>query len=213
MRASAASLTFLSQAASVACLSGAAAASEITSAYSGLDVASCETLFDSDPPPGQRDLWREVGAVRQVCPGYAGHEVHIISGDALLGVGFAPDTDRNAEFPLELFDTYAVPNRGTVEWRLRDGVPFAVIQRWSIDRGGEPPDYAENGSVLVISKLTGGTPASCVMGHVDAKANADANALARQVADTMADGFTCGVDRPAYAGVIGPTAAPHKRLN
>ena len=41
---------------------------------------------------------------------------------------------------------------------------------------------------------------ACVVGYVDALANPQANDLARQVADTMADGFACRVDVPDFHG-------------
>ena len=191
-----------------------AQADDVSSAYSQVAHTGCENRFEDEPPEAQRAIWERFGAGRQVCPGVAGHVAHFISGDTLIGVGYAAEADRDAVFPLELFDDYAIASRGAVEWRLRGGAVFAVIHRWTIDRAAHPPDYAENGNVLVVSKLTGeAAPSSCVIGYVDAKANPHANALARQVADTIAEAFACGGDVPQYHGEVGPTAAQRRVIN
>jgi hypothetical protein len=50
----------------------------------------------------------------------------------------------------------------------------------------------------------------CHAGYVDARANADANELARRMADKTARSFRCGVDKPAVAGAVTPgLAMPH----
>ncbi len=95
----------------------------------------------------------------------------------------------------------------TIEWRLDGGTPFATILRWTLDNpgpDGSAPSPASRGQVLVISTIDDGTgKPSCMAGLVDARANSNANELARQVADTVAVSFTCGTDTPAFHGKKG----------
>ncbi len=93
----------------------------------------------------------------------------------------------------------------TIEWRLSGGTPFATILRWHIEI--ENPntghyDKSSAGQVLVISTIAGyDTPDNaCVAGYVDAKANRNANVLARRVADTVAQKFSCKMDTPIFYG-------------
>ena len=44
----------------------------------------------------------------------------------------------------------------------------------------------------------------CHVGYVDARANANANELAQQLADQKARGFKCGADKPNVAGKVMP---------
>ncbi|MCP4383117.1 MAG: hypothetical protein GY798_17125, partial [Hyphomicrobiales bacterium] len=68
--------------------------------------------------------------------------------------------------------------------------PFATILRFFPDLGD-----GETGQVLVITKL-GGSGQICHVGYVDALANPQANALARQIADNVAPLFDCQADQP-----------------
>ena len=47
--------------------------------------------------------------------------------------------------------------------------------------------------------------------YVDARANKEPNALAREVAAKVVKGFKCRIDEPVYHGVEGPTAGPPSR--
>ncbi len=53
----------------------------------------------------------------------------------------------------------------------------------------------------------GGT---CQIGYVDAHANADANELARKLADEHARDFRCGKDKPIVLGKTDPDLAMPK---
>jgi hypothetical protein len=44
----------------------------------------------------------------------------------------------------------------------------------------------------------------CHIGYVDALANANANELARKIADERAGSFRCNADKPVIVGVTGP---------
>jgi hypothetical protein len=75
----------------------------------------------------------------------------------------------------------------TVEWRAAgQAPPFAIIQRWHLadnndpDRNGRPIAKP----MLVVTRLPPGPV--CHVAYVDAKANRDANELARKAADELA---------------------------
>ena len=95
----------------------------------------------------------------------------------------------------------------TVEWLLRNGVPYAAILRWYIENsnGEGVADTSVEGQVLVISTVADhDNPVSCVVGYVDARANPSANAQAREIADQFAMTFRCGIDQAEFHGIRGP---------
>lgn len=152
-------------------------AAEITSTYTRIDLKTC-TQLDSAADEGTfGGSW--------ICPGYGGVQVVVAEGDLRMFVSFGPDAENEpaARQTLPQFNTI----NETLEWRLRDGVPFATILRWfpSLDEG------RKTGSVLIVTQLKQG--ATCQIGRIDAQANPGANQMGRDLADTMAGTFTCSV--------------------
>ncbi|OLF73959.1 hypothetical protein AWH62_07350 [Maricaulis sp. W15] len=78
-----------------------------------------------------------------------------------------------------------------IEWRVGvTGTPYATIHRYisATFETGEP----ERQETLIVTALRpGGTPTSCHVGYVDASAVADANRIARDMADQLASDFDC----------------------
>ncbi|WP_306119005.1 MULTISPECIES: hypothetical protein [unclassified Roseitalea] len=144
------------------------------------------------------------------CPGHAGYGVLVSEGDLRMSVFYGYVGAWYGEGAWESFGPFNAIGE-TVEWRIADGVPRAAILRWFIDNMNPEtgaPDPAIRGQVLVISRVAQpGEGKGCVVGYVDARANADANALARQVGDDLAGSFVCRQDEPSYHGAVGPTAA------
>ncbi len=164
------------------------------SAYTDLDLDNCQTI-EADG----------MGA-SLLCKGLKGLSVHFKEGDLRQSVLFGP-VDR--ELRDGAFESFSAFNRvnDKIEWR-RDasGKPFAAILRWFIENSGPDgsPSPESTGQVLVISRVaTPDYPGSCFVGMVDAKANANANLLARQVADQVTTGFDCGMEAPAWYGARG----------
>jgi hypothetical protein len=91
----------------------------------------------------------------------------------------------------------------TVEWRAVDGKPFAIIQRWHIDDNEEQDKQGRPIAkpMLVVTRLPPGPV--CHVAYIDAKANPDANALARNAADAAARDFRCGKDAVKVIGESG----------
>jgi hypothetical protein len=153
----------------------------------------------------------DMGSVSEYCPGYKGYRVLYKEGDARVSVHYGHLSAQVVEHYWESFGPFnSVAEK--IEWRLDDaGVPRAAIQRFylgNIDEAAGMPTEARKGQVLVVSKV--GQPddnSGCVVGLVDALANPDANALARQVADTVVAGFACGRDAAVYHGARGDKSA------
>jgi hypothetical protein len=137
------------------------------------------------------------------CQGYKGYPVHFSEGDLRQMVRFGHLAKLEGQW--ESFGNFNRIN-DTIEWRLKDAKPYAAILRWFLevpdDQGNFTPQ--SNGQVLVVSTVASHeNPTSCVVGYVDAKANKNANDLAREIADTLAPQFRCGSDTPRFSGVPG----------
>lgn len=164
-------------------LPGAAAAAA-GSVYTEIDLEAC--------PQGED--FGEAPAYEVICPGPPGWEVRVVEGDLRFHA-----EPRPAGMQTELsFQTLAPFNtiHATAEWRGETVAgtfePYAFILRYFTDGGSG--DEADNGNVLVVSKVA--REGSCHVAYVDAAQHADANALARQAADTMARGFECAAHTP-----------------
>lgn len=165
--------------------SGAALAQAgFTSAYTDLNLDRDCLVLEAD----------DFG-VSWACPGYKGYPVHVSEGDLRFSVryGFNIDAEPGGQ-------TLGPFNRlgETLEWRLSNEsgrwLPVATIVRYhtaDIDTG------EDSGQVLVVTQLVEGN--SCHIAYVDARANKDANELARAAADA-AGNFDCGSDAIAMPG-------------
>jgi hypothetical protein len=195
----------------IACLFGMTGA---TAAFAAQSVYTDFPMQNSHCKPVHPDAAAEdadTGWVSEYCPGYKGYRVLYKEGDVRVSVHYGYLSDRVVENYWESFGPFnSVAEK--IEWRLDGaGVPRTAIQRYfisNVDDATGMPSEARKGQVLVISKV--GQPdekSGCVIGLVDALANPDANALARQVADTVVDGFECGKDAAVYHGARGDRSA------
>ncbi|MDZ7823884.1 MAG: hypothetical protein U5K75_07445 [Ahrensia sp.] len=172
----------------------ASSSEKVDSVYTQLDLeASCIEYASY-----------ELGAAFS-CPGYAGFGVLFAEEDLRQSVFYGYVGAWFGEGAWESFSGFNTIS-GTIEWRLRDRVPFATIHRWLITpEGGD--DSSEKGQVLVVSKVAQpGVGEGCVVGYVDALENENANDLAREVADTMAVDFSCRIEEPIFHGNEGVAA-------
>jgi len=163
-----------------------AAAAEIDSAYTDIDLSACAQL--------SQDEWGGSWS----CPGYGDIPVVISEGDLRFSISYG----RKATSEPAASQTPPPFNSlgPKIEWRLRrdkgSWTPFATIVRYFVQKG----DGGEaEGQVLVVTQLTPG--ATCHIAYVDALANADANRLARAVADEQAGRRPCP-DQPEIVGAF-----------
>ncbi|WP_417671280.1 hypothetical protein [Roseibium sp.] len=150
-------------------------AGKIDSAYTKIKLEECRQLTIPSEEGTDGGSWQ--------CSGYQGRPVWIAEGDLRMFVSFGNDPQN------EPAASQTMPNLNTVnetlEWRLKDRLPFATILRWFLDdpEGGKP------GNVLVVTQLVPG--ATCQIAWIDARANKNANVLAREAADRLAGSYDC----------------------
>lgn len=160
-----------------------ATAQQIDSAYTDVDLDQCSLIHADD-----------FGA-QWACPGYKGMPVWIAEGDLrfFVSYGFGAPDERAASQTPPPFNTLGP----RIEWRMsnEDGSwkPFATILRFHTNR----EEGEDDGQVLVVTRLEPG--ATCHVAYIDANANSEANALAREAADELARDFDCA-DEPELYG-------------
>ena len=131
--------------------------------------------------------------------------IYFAEGDLRQSVGYG------AKKEFETFSQWNVINK-TIEWRRSESNSkyHATILRWFIENLNletGSPDQKNKGQVLVVSKVAETMDGeTCIVGMVDARANSNANVLARSIADEVAQKFRCGVDRSKYYGKVGKHA-------
>ncbi len=183
-------------------LPGAAAAAE--SAYTDLDTDRCQQLSAE-----------EGMGVTLKCKGLGALPVYFQEGDLRTSLFYGTVPQRYVDEGFESFSPMNTVGK-KIEWRLdAAGQPQATILRWfldNIDPATGSADPKRRGQLLVISRVaTQKDGEGCMVGFVDALANTDANALAREVADDIAPGFACGTDVPTYHGTRGDKAGEPSR--
>jgi len=157
-----------------------AAAAQFDSAYTELNLDECTVLSADD-----------FGA-QYACPGYKGIPMFVAEGDLryMASYGFGAPKSKAAGQTLPPFNVLAP----TIEWRVSNAEggwkPFATIVRYLLD--DDETEAQKKRQVLVVTRFD--TDGACQIAWIDAKANADANALARQAADEKAKDFDCSKD-------------------
>ena len=129
--------------------------------------------------------------------------IYFMEGDLRQSVGFG------ASKQYQSFGQFNRMNN-VIEWRADSGKPYAAIVRFFIENMNPDtgiPDKARLGQILVIHRVAEHEGAkTCIVGLVDARANTNANVLAKQVADDLAVSFECNTDKPQYHGNRGEFA-------
>lgn len=148
------------------------------SSYTKLDLDTCDVL---DKSTGEGS-WIEFR-----CPGLKDIPLFVSEGDGRFDVDAGI---KNGDFAtISAFNEIG----DTIEWRLRDGVPFAVIFRYrDVSMESSPR------SVLAVETIGSDGVPGCRVAQIDAS-TAEANQRARKIADTEAAGFDCASE-PRYIG-------------
>jgi hypothetical protein len=156
-----------------------AAESSLVSRYTPFDLARCEVL---------REEREEGSSADYRCPGLPGTPLLVQEGDGRFDLDAGVDDDG--------FQTIGAFNDigPTVEWRTRDGEPFAVIFRF-LDRAMMDPGR----TVLAVEKIGRPGAPGCRVAQI-AGDTPEANARARALADRRAEAFRCGADETVIIG-------------
>lgn len=146
----------------------------IKSVYTSLDLENCEVLKTYEESGGQ--------ALR--CKGYQDIPLYVTQGDARFDV--------DAGVPNSEWTTSGRPFNSigdTVEWRIHDGKPVAIILRYNFQTGRTPQERSSELAVISVGRE--GSP-GCLVEWVPGDAKPSQNVAARQIADRKAESFNCG---------------------
>ena len=135
----------------------------ITSAYTRLNLDACVRLDRGEEP--QSASWR--------CRGYGGLPLYVQNGDDRYDVDAALE-DNDALWG----DAFNYPGE-TVEWRLFNGTPFAIVYRL---RTTDPQRPAA--SRLIVESVGRAGQPGCRVAQIEASIT-NANVRAREAADAL----------------------------
>ncbi|MTI18286.1 hypothetical protein E1162_13650 [Rhodobacteraceae bacterium RKSG542] len=156
------------------------AASGLESVYTRLNLDGSCTLLE---------VYEDgAGGARWVCEGYKGIPVWVGEGDLrfFVSYGASGNSERAYSQTLAPFNELG----STVEWVLKQGVPIATILRWHTQISDETISGGfYKGQVLVVTQL--GEGRTCHIGYIDARANSNANQLARDTVRLLGGIWDC----------------------
>lgn len=150
-------------------------AEENSSVYTKIDLNNDCSIIHAD----------DFGATF-ACPGYRGYPVMVAEGDLRMFVSYGLNSlnERAAEQTLSPFNTIGE----TLEWRLADRTkgltPIATILRYFTEDG-----MGDKQQFLIVTKVEQG--ATCQVARINASKYKDANQIARDLADSLAETFDC----------------------
>lgn len=149
------------------------------SAYTSLDLDKCK-LVDEQAEEGTSAEWE--------CPGFGDVPLVVEEGDGRF--------DIDAGVKNAAFETVGAFNSlgDTVEWRLKDGKPFAIIFRYS-----DATEEGKGRTVLAVEKVGDLALPGCRVAQIAGDVE-NANEVARELADTNVPDFVCGTSEMAVVG-------------
>lgn len=150
-----------------------------SSQYTPLDLAAC-TVTDSESEEGQ---WAE-----RTCHGYRGVSLFVDDGDGRFDIDAGVRNER-----FQSLGAFNDPPE-TIEWRMKDGAPFAIIYRLT---DASPEDAGR--TVLMVERIGTAQQPGCTVAQVEGSRQ-DANVRAREFADRTAAGFDCAAAKPEAVG-------------
>jgi len=153
-------------------------ASGYASIYTRFDLAACRVTGEN--PEG--------ASVDYACPGYGDAPLFVHLGDGRFDIDAGVDGEE--------FMTIGAFNElgDRLEWRTKDGAPFAVIFRYL-----DVAPQGEGRTVLAVETIGRAGSPGCRVAHV-AGDTPDANRVAREIADARAADFRCGTDEARIVG-------------
>ncbi|MCA0433308.1 MAG: hypothetical protein LCH46_08590 [Proteobacteria bacterium] len=167
------------------------ASAENTSTYTTYDLDKCRVISEPAQDEEFAGTWG--------CAGYQNkpdYQIVFSEGDLRSLVSFGKDGKTHCA-ASETFGGFNSVNN-TVEWRAKDGKPFAAIQRWRVSY--DPDDSSKIREWLVVTRIEPGN--SCHIGYV-LGALPKANELARTLADSVAATTSCMAAERVVLGFAG----------
>lgn len=149
-----------------------------TSVYTKYNLDKCPKLDVGNADEGDSGSW--------LCKGYGNLKIYFAEGDLRQFVAFGKSPKQHCAAE-QTFSGFNSANN-TIEWRLNKGNAIAAIQRWTVSF--DPEDSAKTKTWLVVTRIEPGN--SCHMAVVEG-AFPNANIKAREIADSLAEKFECGV--------------------
>ena len=173
-------------------VASSASAQEFYSQYSSTAVKKCKVVDRAPKDEGSWTTWQ--------CAGVRGYVVRIAEDDLRhnVSIGRTFKEAQDSAVAKHQFPGFNAIG-DTLEWRMFKGRPFATIQRWTLfdaAGAGKPVPYG----LMVVTRLN----PTCHAAYVDVRANAgtNANAIARNAADTHGSIFDCN-NHPIVIGKRG----------
>lgn len=120
--------------------------------------------------------------VDYICPGRGDIALFAHDGDGRMDLNAGVRNDRFQS--LGAFNSIG----DSVEWRMKDGVPFAIIFRYRDDS-----EQGGGRTVLAVERIGTANQPGCRVAQL-AGSTHDANARARAIADSEASGFDCAAN-------------------
>ncbi len=154
----------------VVSLSAILAQGQTTTIYTSTKTSACRTIESSVEGTGSY-----VGE----CKGPAGYKVQLVEGDIRQTLNVI--TPARKKFELNFWGFYSSFSSigEKIEWRMKSGVPVALIARYNVSN---PEDSQKSVSYLMVAKI--GKNENCVTDVI--KPSSKQNEQAREAADRAA---------------------------
>ena len=155
-------------------------AAQNSSIYTSTKAGSCRTILATSEGAGSY-----IGE----CIGVGGYKVRLIEGDIRQTLDIVAPGKKRFELNFwHIFSSFSSIGE-KIEWRVKQGIPFALIVRYNVS---DPADPGRSTSYLMVSRI--GRQLSCVTDVVDPGPRQ--NEIARQLADA-ANGKPCKISKQA----------------
>lgn len=164
----------------------AAESGEITSAYTAFDLDNTCKMIEKGDEYVFAGAWR--------CKGVGDTDIFQASADDRGYAAFGSDGTGHCAY-RKTFSPFNTP-LSPIEWRIKNGKPFAAIERWSVvaDETGNSVTW------LVVNAIK---PHDSCHAHYVSGSYPQANEQARRAADDLAADFNCDTDVPTVDSKVG----------
>jgi hypothetical protein len=156
-------------------------------------VDAADFMYSATHGPGCTNIRSRPELTSWRCAGPAGYSALFYDAVSVVGVSFGPTRKEHAIVNDDLAWQAADEAFGDkIEWRMIGRKPYAAILRiWRNDINPQTGDTRAVEELLVIKVSDAG---ACRVGTVSM--DRDANLMARDLADSLAPRFRCGLDAP-----------------